>query len=1151
MSIHCPSCGVEAADGARFCADCGSSLAHNCPNCGAEAAPGAKFCANCGHSLATKQEDPQRSVEERKVVSVLFADLAGFTARTETSDPEDVRARLTVYHKTAREQVEAHVGKVEKLMGDGVFAVFGVPTAHEDDSERAVRAALRLQEEIANLNEDDPDLGLSVRIAVTTGEAIVQLDADNQDRESIVGDVVNTASRLEAVAPAGGVVVDERTYLATRGVIDYDDLDSVALKGKASATPIWLATGARARQGVAVTERHKGPFVGRDRELSALVESLHRTDTASTVQMVTIVGEPGSGKSRLLHEFKAVLDKRPDVVWWKQGRCLPYGEGITFWALGEIIKAQAGILETDSESDADRKLHHAVASLVDDEAQAEWIRQRLAPLAGGATGEQKVEQGELFSAWLRFFAAMAQQHLLILVIEDIHWADDALLDFLEHLAEWAVDVPILLVAAARPELIANRSDWGGGIRNATTITLSPLANTEAAQLLSALLERVVLPAESQQTILEQAGGNPLYVTEFVRLAEESDLLDESGRIGQLGLPDSVQAIIGARLDLLGTQEKDLLQAASVVGKVFWSGAVAALRPTAHSRDALRELMRRELIRPIRDASMKGQEEYAFVHALVRDVAYGRLARDDRAHLHQATAGWMEAMSGERGVDIAELLAYHLGEAIALTPEPDEVLRRRAYKALMQAAERARELDARRGMAYYRKAAEAGMSPSERAEALRWIGILDHDDVDEALRLLEEAAELFGESGDPEGQALALGDMSAWLWWRGEVAQAYEVADRAARLLDDRPDSQAKAQAMLNRFRLLNISGDETASRPEAVRIAPLIEAHGSEENKVDFLARTSYWDGLDGLEGMRTAMRMADERNLSRMMWEIRNNLATVLYMVGSPAEALPIINEGIELSIERGMPRDAEWSKLTKAEVLLWTADWDEGMRLADDLIRADDERGGSQAGRVMRIQRDWMRFYRGDDVRSEWEEHLAFATGTGEQQTLSPTLALGVTVFAPWSDTKKILGLADQFDSSAVGIHRELFITYVTGPLASLGEPERIRSLLERSGRTKGSVPEAGIARAQGHLALAAGDLDAAAGHFAEAVAICDEHEQSYIGAEARVEFANVLERDDPRFAGAVEHARRVAERMGATRLLDRLDEIEGIEPVEAARA
>lgn len=1148
--MTCANCGTESEQGAHFCANCGSSLATSCPNCGVEAAPGAKFCANCGTDLAQQQVDETRAAEERKVVSVLFADLAGFTARTEQSDPEDVRARLTIYHTTAREQVEAHVGKVEKLMGDGVFAVFGVPTAHEDDPERAVRAALRLQEEIGNLNEDDPDLGLSVRIAVTTGEAIVQLDADNQDRESIVGDVVNTASRLEAVAPPGGVVVDERTYLATRGVIEFADLDSVALKGKASATPIWLATGARARQGVAVTERHKGPFVGRDRELAVLIESLHRTDTASTVQMVTIVGEPGSGKSRLLHEFKAVLDKRPEVVWWKQGRCLPYGEGITFWALGEIIKAQAGILETDSEEDADRKLRQAVESIVEDDTQAEWIRQRLAPLAGGSTGDQKVEQGELFSAWLRFFAAMAERHLLILVVEDIHWADDALLDFLEHLAEWAVDVPVLLIAAARPELLSNRPDWGGGIRNAATLTLPPLANNDAAQLLAALLERAVLPAESQQTILEQAGGNPLYVTEFVRLAEESNLLDDAGRIGELGLPDSVQAIIGARLDLLGIEEKDLLQAAAVVGKVFWSGAVAALRPAAHSRDAIRELMRRELIRPIRDPSMHGQEEYAFVHALVRDVAYGRLARDDRAHLHQATATWMEAMSGERGVDIAELLAYHLSEAVSLTAEPDEELRRRAYRALMQAAERARELDAKQGVSYYRKAADAAVEPGDRAQALLWVGRMDQEDFDAGVVALEEARDLFRDAGRPEGQALTILELSGWQWWKGNTDRSFEMVEEAATLLEERPDSEAKAKVLVTRVNRLSLRGLDAEAVALADEVAPVVNAYGTTEDQIGFLSRRGLAGAEDGIDDMYEALRRADEGNFSQQMVTIRNNLATTLAGNRSPTKALPLLEEGLRLCEERGLPASSEWLRLTKSELLVFTGDWDESYELAEELIRADDERGGSQAGKGVRAQRDWILFNRGDDVRALWEDQLEFAREVQDQQVLTPTLALGVSIWAAAGDTETAIELADEFHSSSFGPYRDALLPHVTAPLAAIGDVERLTELV--SGHPEsGSAAVVGRARAEGHLALAQSDLDQASARFDEAISVAYEFDRTYDAVLARIDLAGALDPADERFEAVITEARRGAEKIGASRLLARLDEIEGITPAEAARA
>ena len=1124
--------------------------------CGAETAPGAAFCASCGTSLTPQEAVTEtRAVEERKVVSVLFADLAGFTERTERSDPEDVRARLTIYHKTARQQVEAHGGRVEKLMGDGVFAIFGVPAAHEDDPERAVRAALRLQEAIAVLNEDDPDLALSVRVAVTTGEAIVQLDADDQDRETIIGDVVNTASRLEAIAPPGGIVVDERTYLASRADISFEDLDTVDLKGKADATAIWLATGARARHGVAVEERHKGPFVGRSTELAVLVDSLDRTIAAKTVQLVTIMGEPGAGKSRLLHEFKAVLDTRTDTMWWKQGRCLPYGEGITFWALGEIVKAQAGILETNSETDADRKLRHAVVTLIDDPTQAEWVVSRLALLAGGTGEDQQIEQGELFSAWSRFFEAMAHRHPLVMVVEDIHWADQALLDFIEYVAEWAVDVPILLVAAARPELLSSRPSWGGGIRNSATISLAPLANDDAAVLLAALLDRAVLPAETQQLILERAGGNPLYVTELVRLAADADLLDEAGKIEELALPDSVQAIIAARLDLLDTEEKELLQAAAVMGKVFWSGALAALRPSAHSAPTVRELVRREMIRPIRDASMQGQEEYSFVHALVRDVAYGQIARDDRAEMHQAAATWIEAVSGERGVDVAELLAYHLGEALSLTTDPDAELRARAYRVLMQAGERARGLNPTQGASYYLKAVDAADVNTDRAEALLWAGQLSQDDLEKSKRWLEESLALYQEAGDPEGQADALTQMSGWSWWRGETERADEQIHKAITLLEDRPDSEAKAEALVANVGKLFLRGRDAEAVAAADLAAPVVDAAGTAEDQIKLLSLRGAAlanSGLneEGLEDMATAMGIADDRNFSFQSVTIRNNLATLTHQLRSPQDAVAIINEGIELSNERGLPASTDWLRFTKSEILIWTGDWDESVALAREVIEADDERGGSQAGMGARSHIGIIEHYQGVEHPSvRWVELIEHAREVQDQQVLSPVLAIAVMMAYDAGNQTDAVRLADEYHAAAIDLYRTWFLPWVTGPLARIGDVDRIEALLEGS-PVNGSHAKVGRDRAEGHLAEARGDHGAAADRFFDAVATAGQFGRPLDAALARIDAARVLTNDD-RFDDTVAAAREEAERMGADRLLAQLDEIEGHGRSQAAGA
>lgn len=574
--MTCAECGASNPDEARFCIECGTPVSASCPECGTGIVPGARFCLSCGARVAEAPPPertpagPEPTTEERKVVSVMFCDLAGFTAHTERSDPEDVRARLTAFHTQVRQDVERFGGRVEKLMGDGVFSVFGVPTAHEDDPERAVRAALRIQESIEDLNRADPSLALRVRISVTTGEAIVQL-SDQPDREGIIGDVVNTASRLEAVAELGTVVVDERTYVATRHTIEHTALDPVAVKGKVEPISIWRATEAKSRYGVAVDEAPDTPFVGRGEELALLVDAYERTVARSTPQVVTIAGEPGVGKSRLIREFRLAIDDRSDLVFWRQGRCLPYGEGISFWAIGEIVKSHAGILESESPDVAVAKLEESVSTLIEDPDDARWIALRLRPLIG--VGSDAADRAELFTAWTRFFEALSSTYPLVMVIEDLHWADDPVIEFLDHLTEWATDSPILLVATARPELFSDRPEWTSGRRDAVTAGLDPLSREDATQLMGALARRPVMSADIQQALLDRSGGNPLYMTEYMRLANEQDWFTRAERGEDLPLPDSINSIISARIDLLPPDEKTLLQTAAVVGRVFWTAAL--------------------------------------------------------------------------------------------------------------------------------------------------------------------------------------------------------------------------------------------------------------------------------------------------------------------------------------------------------------------------------------------------------------------------------------------------------------------------------------------------------------------------------------------------------------------------------------------------
>ena len=625
-----------------------------CPACGTENPESSKFCNECGAPLG---EAPS-ALEERKVVTVLFCDLVGFTAASEHADPEDVRSRIRPYHARLRQDIERYGGTVEKFIGDAVMAVFGAPVAHEDDAERAVRAGLSILEAISELNAEDSTLALQVRIGINTGEAVVALGARPEEGEGIVtGDVVNTASRLQGAAPVNGVAVSESTFRATERIFEYEELEPAAVKGKSEPLRLYRPLQPRARFGTDVTRTHATPLVGRELEKALVVGTFERAVQQRSCQLVTIVGEPGLGKSRLCAELLADVEDRPGLVRWRQGRCLPYGDGIAFWALGEIVKAECGILETDTPEEAAAKLDRALPAESPDFA---WLKARLLPLVGA--GGEPVSQDETFTAWRRVLESWADERESVLVFEDLHWADEALLSFLEHLAGWAQDVPLLLLCTTRPELYERNPTFGAQAQNAQRINLSPLSEEETARLIGVLLERAVLPAETQRTLLERAGGNPLYAEEFVRLLSDRSELDE-----EVDVPDSVQALIAARLDTLSAERKTLLQDAAVMGKVFWAGALVSMgdRDPREVEQALHELARKQLVRPSRSSSMEGEAEYGFWHVLVQDVCYAQIPRAARATRHQAAAAWVEEKAGERAEDLADVLAHHYQAALEL------------------------------------------------------------------------------------------------------------------------------------------------------------------------------------------------------------------------------------------------------------------------------------------------------------------------------------------------------------------------------------------------------------------------------------------------------------------------------------------------------
>ena len=651
-----------------------------CPSCGEDNVEGARFCSACGAPLS---ETPQVG-EARKRITVVFSDVVGSTALGERTDPEALARILRTYYQRMKAVIERHGGRVEKFIGDAVLGAFGVPVAHEDDALRAVRAASEMRQELSRVNEELQSrwgVRIEARTGVNTGEVLV--GAFSRGENFGVGAAMSLGARLEQHASPGEILLGEATWDLVREGVKVEALAPVEVRGREAPVRAYrllaVLPGAEAipRRMEGETPRASTPFVGREEDLALLQMAYRRAVREGSLQLVTVSGEPGVGKTRLVGEFSRSVDTEPGSLTWRQGRCLPYGEGITFWALGEILKAQAGILESDPAAVARDKLQAAVEAVIEEPSEQGWFLERLSALISANGGASPTDRSESFTAWRRFLEAVASRAPLVIVVEDLHWADEPMLAFVEHLVEYCAGVPILLVCTARPELYERRPAWGGGTRNATAVALAPLTEAETATLVGALLSRALLPETVQAGLLERSGGNPLYAEEFVRMLADRGMLQEgaSAPTGQEAeLPTTLHALIAARLDTLSPERKHLLQDAAVLGKVFWSGAVASMGhlEEAEVMQGLHELVRKELIRSHRHSSMAHQSEYAFWHALVRDVAYGEIPRATRGAKHRAAAEWIESIGGEDPTaDHAEILAYHYTQALELLRDSGE------------------------------------------------------------------------------------------------------------------------------------------------------------------------------------------------------------------------------------------------------------------------------------------------------------------------------------------------------------------------------------------------------------------------------------------------------------------------------------------------
>ena len=640
----CPSCGHENDSGQTYCGSCGLRLALICASCGAENPLEHGFCGSCGAPLA--QSKQVSAFEERRVVTVLFADLVGFTSRAEKLDPEDVRAILSPYYGRLRSELESFGGTVEKFIGDAVMAVFGAPVAHGDDPERAVRAALAIRDAILEMNEADPDLDLQMRVAVNTGEAIVTFAPGASGAEGLVaGDVVNTASRLQSSAPVNGILVGDETYRCTNTTLSYEEVEPVTVKGKQEPVRAWLALATSSIPGE--RSRPATPFVGRDSELSALRGAWKRVVDERQPQLVTIFGAPGIGKSRLADEFVASVE--PEGARVLKGRSLPYGAGMGYGAFTQIVKQVAQIFDTDPLPVAKQKLHDAVADVVGP-AEAGETSSHLAILLG-LTEEEVADRRMLFFSARRLIEELAKRQPVVLVFEDIQWAEGAVLDLLETLASVLRDVPVFLLTLSRPDLLEGRPGWGGGLPSYTALALEPLSEGAALELAGKLLAKA--SSSNAGRLAETSEGNPLFIEELAAsLAERATNADDE-------LPTSIRSIVSARLDALPAAERSLLLDASTIGKVFWQGALARLASDgAGIHDLLDSLEHRDLLRREPVSRIEGDSQYSFKHMLIREVAYSTLPRAKRRERHAAIATFFEEIAGNRVGEWAPILALH-------------------------------------------------------------------------------------------------------------------------------------------------------------------------------------------------------------------------------------------------------------------------------------------------------------------------------------------------------------------------------------------------------------------------------------------------------------------------------------------------------------
>jgi class 3 adenylate cyclase len=1046
--------------------------------------------------------------EERRQVTVLFADLSGYTAVSERMDPERVKALVDdALHRLA-EEVARFGGTVDKFIGDNVMALFGAPVAHEDDAERAVRAGLGMQAAMAEINErltESHGVTLALRVGINTGEVVAGSVGDGY---TVVGDAVNVAARLQSAAERGSVTVGERTMRATARAVAYRELAPLALKGKDQPVPAWAAVAVRGETPVRRAAAARSPLVGRATELELLTSLAQRVTREGRPHMVTIVGEAGVGKSRLLAEFQHRTRAGADGPAFRTGRCPAYGSAVVYWALAEVLRDEFGIDDSDSAEIAWRKLAAGVEALVADADEAEAQRNAATiarllgigsseapPLAGGDDPQRLRES--LFAAIRAVIEASAERRPLVLAFEDIHWADDGMLDLIEHLARW-VRAPLLLLCLTRDELLERRADWSSGRRNATTLGLEPLTGNEARDLVEALLPEADGGA-AVGLIAERSAGNPLFAEEMVqRLAEEGAGED---------LPETIQGVLAARLDSLPPFERRLVQHAAVGGRTFWPGSLASLAQEEGEdlSAALRSLQDKELVVQTRGGELGGEHEFAFKHVLIRDVAYGMLPKAVRARRHFEVARYVEARAGDRGDEVVALLAEHYGSAAALAQEVRldrpvrEPMNAAALAALEAAGDAATALYSNAEAFDHYGAAHAleGIDELARARVREKQGdvALLLGRVDAAVAAWEECLELQRREED----LARLGDLNrklaGALWHRGSLKEAIERCQRGIGVLKDGPPTRELVRLYEEAATLYMHTGDNMLAiyaAEKALRLAERLGEAAAASRAHEVFGRVFGRTG-DNAKARENLERSVELARASGPNDTIRALISLGSYLDMSEADypgAAAAYSEARELADRVGDLTAVAELQSALALLAAYRADWDEVEAYAEASLELAEREGLVRNTAYPYALHGLLGWRAGDFDRAEqsYRRALAIAQDTGWSEVaywalygLSLTLRDAGDITAALTALTQALDLCERAGLVAQSIQATAARAV---NLALEGKDEQARTVAEEAARLADRLPyPVGRAAAREASGLCADDVDEAIAALGEA--------------------------------------------------------------------